>query len=87
LLTIKNLSDPFLFEDVTIFRINLPTKQPRALTDKKRADTKPQSPVKQGKVGHLQLDFLKSVLQSQKAVYNEMDSSLTIYRQTYGVKV
>ena len=47
----------------------------------------PQSPVKQGKVGHLQLIFLKSVLQTQKAVYNKMDSSLTIYRQTYGVKV
>jgi len=47
----------------------------------------PQSLVKQGKVGHLQPNFLKSVLQSQKAVYNEMDSSLIIYRQTYGVKV
>jgi hypothetical protein len=47
----------------------------------------PQSPMKQGKVVHLQLNFLKSVLQSQKAVYNEMDSSLIIYRQTYGVKV
>jgi hypothetical protein len=47
----------------------------------------PPFPMKQGKVVHLQLDFLKSVLQSQKAVYNEMDSSLTIYRQTYGVKV
>lgn len=47
----------------------------------------PQTPVGQRKLGHPQLNFLKSVLQSQKAVYNEMDSSLTIYRQTYGVKV